>query len=286
MSHPTGGREGLALFRRTVVIVMIAFLSVAALAGIFVLLGGGVDETGGKVLLTTFAAGLFALGLLCCGSILDKPAAPVGYIGMAIVILSLVTTVWTIWADINFDGLRPFFTGVVLSIAFSAAALLLLLADRTAPAVRGALWITIGLIAVLTVTILLPVWELLRVEGDGYGRLVGVIAILTGLGIVITPVLGFATRSSDSNGQVRHAPQLPAPEPQAAISPALAAELSAVAAQRGISVEQLVAPVLYGAPLPPAGPAPQPPLGSAVPDAPLPQALSPRQYDPPKPPTD
>lgn len=225
------------MLRRVIVAVIIVAFSVAAIAGIVVLLGGELGEPGGRVLLTTAAVGLFSTAVLCCTALVGRRLQAFGLIGAAVSVATLVVLLVFIWSDFPsgswWDDLaKILFTGVTATIALSLASLLLLLSDRRRPAVRWGLWITLGLFAVAVAMIWYLIWWSDTVQEDTYARVLGVVGILSALGAVVVPVMSLLLPDARSS-------ELVAP-----VTPELAHRLQAEAMRRGITVEQLVAPVL------------------------------------------
>ncbi|MDQ2689368.1 MAG: hypothetical protein M3Y29_03720, partial [Chloroflexota bacterium] len=87
---------------------------------------------------------------------------------------------------------------------------------------------TLALIALLLALTLYLTWAR-DIPWDDFARLYGIVAILTALGAIVVPVMSLLMPD-------RHA--------DVVITPALAERLSAAARARGITVEELVAPVL------------------------------------------
>lgn len=220
----------IAVLRRVIVGVIIAAFGIAAVLGIVVLLGVEMGETTFRVLGTTAAIGSFSVGVLCCAALIGRRAQLFGIVGVVVTALSAALVVWTIWVDVYefWDAVfRVLWSGVAASSAFALASLLLLLSDRSRTAVRAGLWITLALIGVLLALTLYLIW-VSDVAWDDFGRLYGVVAILTALGAVVVPVMSLLMPDQHAS----------------ALAHGLSERLVAAAKERGITVEELVAPVL------------------------------------------
>ena len=221
----------LATLRRIIVAVIVVSFSVAAIMGIIALLARDLGDVGVKVLLTTATVGLYSIAVLCCATLAGKRLSGFGIAGAAVAVLAAAYTVTLIWIA---DGLRSDvvyqFLGslIALTVAWALASLLLLLADRGRPVVAWGLRVTLGLFAAL----LLLIWYLIWGEvgsGEVFGRLLGILSILAALGAVVVPVASLL---------------LPDAPRAARLSPELAERLQAEATRRGITVDDLVAPLL------------------------------------------
>lgn len=225
-------RTTASLLRRILVGLIIASFGLAAVLGIIVLLGVELGEATGKVLATTAIVGAFSVAVLCCASLLGRSAQLVGMIGVIVSILTAVLVIWLVWDGellSRWESLfRVLWTGVAATAAFALASLLLLLVDRRRSAVRIALFVTLGLIALLFVLTVYMTWAQ-DIEWEIFSRVYGIVAILTALGAVVVPVLSLL---------------LPDARGRAGVDHALIERLAAEARRRGITVEELVAPVL------------------------------------------
>ncbi|HET8928977.1 MAG TPA: hypothetical protein VFN24_14245 [Microbacterium sp.] len=224
-------RPGISLLRRIIVGVIIAAFGLAAVLGIIVLLGGSLGETAFRVLATTAVIGAFSVGVLCCAALVGRRAHVFGMVGVLVTVLSAALVVWNIWVDSHEQWELVFklvWTAVAVSSAFAVASLLLLLSSRQRPAVRVGLWITLALIALLLALTLYMTWAR-EIPWDDFARMYGIVAILAALGAIVVPVMSLLMPD-------RHAAIV--------IPPVLAEQLAAAARARGITVEELVAPVL------------------------------------------
>jgi hypothetical protein len=189
---PTHLRE----IRRTAVIFIIVSLSLTALVGIVTLLTGSLGDVQAKVLLTTLLVAAFSITSLCHLAVVGRALRMVGFAGIAVSVLALVSGAVLIWASWdNWNGweglLKAFAVLAVLAGSLAQANLLLLLGDRTAAFIRYGLIATVALIALLAVLIIIPTVTDGRVPGDFdlYWRILGVVAILDVLGTIVLPVV-------------------------------------------------------------------------------------------------
>lgn len=243
MTDQPATRSTASLVRRILVGIIIASFGLAAVLGIIVLLGVELGDAAFKVLSTTAVVGAFSVAVLCCAALLGRRGQLVGILGVVVSIATCAFVVWVVWAQPDgwWDGLfRLLWSGVAASAAFSLASLLLLLVDRHRPAVRIGLAVTLVLIALLLALTLYLTWAH-DVDGEWFPRLYGIVAILTALGGIVVPVLSLLLPDARARG----------------LDPRLAERLVAEARRRGVTVEELVAPVLAqeaGAAPPPAAP--------------------------------
>jgi hypothetical protein len=233
--HTAAARPGISLLRRIIVGVIIAAFGLAAVLGIIVLLGGSLGEIAFRVLGTTAVIGAFSVGVLCCAALVGRRAQVFGMVGVVVTVLSAALVVWNIWVDSHEQWdlvFRLVWTAVAVSSAFALASLLLLLSSRQRPAVRTGLWITLALVALLLALTLYMTWAR-EIPWDDFARMYGIVAILAALGSIVVPVLSLLLPDRGRAG----------------VPPALAERLVAAAEARGITVEELVEPVL-GSPQP------------------------------------
>jgi hypothetical protein len=188
--------------RRIAVIAIIVSLSITALIGIFTLLSGDFGETQGKILGTTLLVAAFSITTLCHLAVVGRALRVVGYAGIAVSIVALITgalLIWSDWDDFELAGdmLRVFVAFSILAVSFAHANLLLLLGERKRPVIRIGLLVTVALIAVVAVLLIIPIatdGEVPGENGDNYWRVFGVFAILDVLGTVVLPVMSIFLR--------------------------------------------------------------------------------------------
>jgi hypothetical protein len=185
--------DRLRAIRRVAIIVIIASLSITALIGIVTLLTGDFGDVQRKIMLTTLAIGLFSIVSLCDLAVAGRRFQRAGYLGILVSLVALVAALILIWTD--FGSMQPealwktFGLTTIAGVSLAHANLLLLLGERRRSVVRIGLWVTVALIALLAVLL----WLLILTNGDigtdGYGRLVGTVAILDVLGTIVVPVV-------------------------------------------------------------------------------------------------
>lgn len=246
------------LARRIFLWTMIVSFSLAAAAGILVLLGGAFGETGGNVLATTVVVGLYSLAMLCCAAVFTRPGRWVGVVGVGVALLSLLWTVMMIWSTISWDWepTRVLASGVTLTVATSFASLQLALTVRRDAAIRWLLGAALALLALAAVLTLLVTWNDWW-NSEAFDRFYGIVLILTVLAGVLAPLLAALRRrtapaetaaETAEAGDETTTPAVDAPAHTPAhtpgIDPKTAAALQAEADRRGITVAQLVAPLL------------------------------------------
>ncbi len=237
MTHDdTPSAQPLRVIRRVIVGVIVVSFGLAALVGIIVLLGGSLGSEQFRVLGTTATIGAFSVAVLCCAALVGRRLQVFGFVGVAVAVLSAVGVVWLIWFRGEYDDVveaftRLTWTGIALTVAFSFASLLLLLADREQRAVRIGLVVTLVFFAVVLGMTIYTIWWSETIEGDTFGRTLGVFAILAALGAVIVPVLSLLLR---------------APRGAAAASGDWRGRIESEAARRGVSADALVDELLRG----------------------------------------
>lgn len=245
--------RAVSVARRVIVGIIIASFGLAALGGIAVLLGAPLGDEAGRVLATTAVVGAFSVAVLCCVALVGRTLQVFGFIGAAVSVIAALLVIFLVWYRGDFgdwwpDLMRWTWTAVAASAAFSLASLLLLLADRRRTAVRVGLGMTLLLMAATLGMVVYMIWA--TEIGEVFWRTFGVIAILAALGAIVVPVLSLLL--PDAQGaDARRMPR------------DVAARLVAEADRRGITVDELVAPVL--APLP--GRPQDAPAATASPDA-------------------
>ena len=226
--------------RRAIVRLTIGSFSLAALLGIIALLGGDFGETQGRVLLTTVLVGVVSIAVLCYLVTAGRRSQPVGISGGVVVLVPFATALLMIWGDVQHgpsEGLlRTFGVGSVVAATLAQACLLLEMAERSRPGVRRLLVGTLALAAVLAgmgsalITGYNP-------SGDGFYRLLGVVAILDVLGsVVAAALLKFGAGSAQVAQAARTA--------TVTIPAELDARLTRAAREQGQDKEQLVSAAL------------------------------------------
>lgn len=222
-----------APIRRLVVWLTIGSFSAAALMGVIALLGGGsFGESEGRVLLTTLIVGTASVAMLCYLATAGTRFQAFGAVGGLVVLLPTSVALLLTWGDPAWDdGIWQLFgVGVTLAATLAQMSLLLGLAGGRSR-VRGILWTTVALAAVVAVI----VCGMIVAEDatDGLVRFLGILAILDVLGTVITLALALFGNptAADPGAPVRIPTHL---EPQ----------LAQAASASHVSREQVVADAL------------------------------------------
>ena len=210
--------------RRLVGIVVIVSFSIAALMGIAALLGGDFGETSGRILLTTVIVGAESMAVLCYLAAFGTRWSFLAIAGGPVSLVAFGTSLMLAWGDdLGDDGTWKTF-GVAVTIAASLAQACLLAAfeERKDNDVLliGTL-VAIAVLAAMVVGLILEVGDF----DEGYGKTLGVVAILDALGTVILLAMGaFGGRRPG----------------QPALSSSMERRVSELAAERGVSPDQLV----------------------------------------------
>lgn len=237
--------------RRIFLWTMIGSFCLAAAAGIFVLIGVSFDETGARVLGTTLTVGLFSLAMLCCGAVFNRRTQLVGVAGVVICLLTLGWSIFLIWSDgyHEWNVYQVLLTGITFTVAFSFASLVLASATHRDKLVRSLLGSFLVLLIASILLTLLLIWDQ-GWEGELFPRAYGIVLILAVLCGVVAPLLS-SLRNRGTPQQAAGDRNLPgntraAPTDGRELDPALVAALHREAAIRGITVAQLVDPLLRG----------------------------------------
>ncbi len=189
--------------RRIAIITIIGSLAVAAMIGIsIILLPGEFSELQGKVLFTTLALAGFSITSLCHLAVVGRALQVVGYIGIAAsagAFLAATVLIWSDWSS-DFDSSawwKALGVFTVLAISLAHANLLLLLGARKRQAIRIGLFVTLATIALVALMLILPILtdgDIPGDNGDGYWRVLAVLAILDVLGTIVLPVASIFLR--------------------------------------------------------------------------------------------
>lgn len=233
--------------RRATVIATIVAFGLSALIGIYALLSGDMNETVGKVLGTTAIVGLASVSILCHLAIVGRAIRVVGFVGIAaslVAFAAAMVMIWTSWGD-NWDAQAQWGKALLLSALLAGflaqANLLLLLSSRRNRIIRLTLQVTFVMIAAVYICVaLLSLTDGRIAEGwnEGFGRMLGVFAILDALGTVLSPVLGLVLRSKEPAGSPETVKLL------VTVSSDAAARLREAAEKAHVSVEVLASNIL------------------------------------------
>lgn len=213
---------------------IIVSFSLSALYGIAVLLGANADTIGSQVVASTLIVGSYSLAMLCCGSVFNKPERPLGVVGVVVSALSMVWSLWLVWSEPTMPthAVEILFSGITLTTACTFASLLLAATSYRDTLLRSLLGATLVFVAITTGMVLLSIWSFLIADNDLFGRALGIVLILAVVTGIITPILGVLRRKADQTSHPYH------------LDAVTAAGLEAEARRQGVSVAQLVAPVL------------------------------------------
>jgi hypothetical protein len=186
--------------RRAVLAVTIASFSLAALMGIMALLSDGDFGEGElRILVTTVVVGCASVLSLACLVPLETRWAPVSVAGFLLTLATAVLALAMIWASSDSWGdgaLKTLGVGITLSVTLAQVCLLLGVSVRR-PSVGLMVWLTVAVAALLAgQVIVLIVGD--TEPGDGYWRLLGVVAILDVLGTLVTIALGVFGRDAEA----------------------------------------------------------------------------------------
>ncbi|CAB4530643.1 unannotated protein [freshwater metagenome] len=223
--------------RRIAVWTVVIALVITALIGIYTIVSGELGETQSKVMLTTLAVAAFSVLALCHLAIVERDVKAVGWIGIGMSALALVTAAILIWWDFGDYMYQP--SGVYMNItktfaisglaALSLAHANLMLLLQTAPLrwIRSSLSVALILIAIVP-TLVIPI---ILTDGnfpppsfqDVYWRFFAVILILDALCTIALPVATLIVRGQNKQGA-------PAPVIAASSSKAVTLTLTGVAA--------------------------------------------------------
>ena len=211
--------------RRLVGTVVIVSFSIAALMGIAALLGAGdFGETEGRILLTTVIVGAESMAVLCYLATAETRWSLLGGLGGLVSLVAFGSALVLTWNDSgDLDELWKVF-GVSLTIAASLAQASLLVAFESRRDNDILLLATLVMVTILAAMISGVILEVSDFD-DTFGRALGVVAILDALGTVILLAMGaFGGRRAGT----------------ATLSTGVEKRVQALAAERGISPDQLV----------------------------------------------
>jgi hypothetical protein len=215
--------------RRVVSRVVIVSFSVAALMGILALLSGGdFGETEIRVLLTTVIVGTESVAMLCYLASFGKRFAAVGYVGAPLSLAAAALALFLTWGGDSDDStVKAFGVSLALAASLAQASLLLSVRRQVSAALAGTL-AAVGVVALMVVGAIVQEGD---VGGDGYWRLLGVVAILDVLGTVVLTATGALRRDEHE-------------DPGPLLSPLVQTRIITAARDRGTSPDQLVSEAL------------------------------------------
>ena len=179
--------------KKTLLIALIASLTISALIAIVVFLAGSFGDIQRKLLFTTLTiAGYSFTGLASSALFNRRRLVPLGILGIAISVVGIIYTTALIWEIIRWSSDWDFKLLVILIIlAVSVAHCSLLLLTRSNVLLVNA---CLGLTIVCILTVALMLVRLIAFAfpddpGDFALRLLGVFAVLDVLGTIVTPIL-------------------------------------------------------------------------------------------------
>lgn len=226
--------------RRRLLTALVAVIVVSfalAAAGITVLIIGPEGDLMSRVLVTTLIVGGFSVGALSCLALWGRAAHTFGVIGAAVNAASAVVALLAVWVEQGSDDFwrvlnRLLVSGLIISAAWALASLLLLLSRRRRSVIRVGLIATLVALGITVALAVAGVWWDDLADAEIYPRVLGTLGILSALGVVVVPVLALLLR----DGPAARGPEdFPAD---------VAERLIETARARGITVAELVAPVL------------------------------------------
>jgi hypothetical protein len=194
-AEPRPAKRALRVF----LYALIGSLSAGALLAIGLLLvDSDLTVLQAKIIGTAAVVGGFSLLGLCSSSWYDRQERVwLAGGGVATAAVALLLSVIAIWGEVSASGYyRALTIAVIVAVAWALSSLELVFygRDHTVDVVVLA---TVGLIALFTALVIVPILTSFDGLGEGYGRLVAVVLILAVLGSVVSPVLARAVRRDD-----------------------------------------------------------------------------------------
>lgn len=233
---------------RAIIWVVIVSFSLAAIAGIAVLLGAEMNETSAKVLLTTVIVGGFGLAALSGLGLLGRRLAWFGLVTIGVAVVGMLYTLWFVWSEAfehswerSWHAWEWLGTAVTLAVFCSAAARLLTLVDRKNTIVRVGMAIALVLLAFSSLIVLNLIWDITNASEQNF-RLYGIVWILTALAVIVTPILAVVLKAKPAELDAAVVP----PAPPAVLSPDSVGRIVNAAVRRGVTPDALVAELLDG----------------------------------------
>jgi len=213
--------------RRVVLAVTITSFSIAALMGIAALLGGEFGDTSARILLTTVVVGCASVLTLACLVPFETRWMAVSVTGFLVTLATATLALLITWVDSEGWGegmLQTLGVGITLALTLAQVCLLLGVSVRK-PSVSVLVWLTVAVAAVvagMVITVIVGDSE----PGDGFWRLLGVVAILDVLGTLVCIAIGVFSRDERVLSVT--------------LSPAVAARVRAESQDTGRPVQELV----------------------------------------------
>ena len=175
--------------QRSLLFAFIGSIICFALAGIYCLVIGRMGDLEGRILGTTATALVASiLGLAAAVPWERRRWHPIGLVGLVVVTAATGLVIFAIWADMPEDQwwyYQTMFSTCVLAVAIPHVGLLSLARLR-----KGFEWVRIATVVAVTLlagqACLMIIWE---ADDEPLFRLLGVLAILDGVGTLAVPIL-------------------------------------------------------------------------------------------------
>lgn len=188
--------------KKIFLISMIVSLSISALVGVVIFLIGNFGEIEARILFTTISIGIYSLIGLGFSALYERRKLPLFSIsGLILTILSFISVILEIWEIYPGNIWKTTLIFIILGASFLQASLILL-AKSDKFIVDISIFTTIFLISVVAILLIALVLLEERV-GEFYFRILGSIAILDGLGTIITPILVKVTKIPHAQQSVK-----------------------------------------------------------------------------------
>lgn len=219
-----------AIGKRLFALVLLFALCASALLAIGILLLGEFDETQARILVTTALLGFFSLLALPGGVLLDQGRfAALAWTTIGLAAFTFVVAMNLTWGDVESENLWKVAGSAtaVTGAVSQAATVTSRLRKADTPGVGVLYLLSLGSVSLLALLILIAIWE--EVEGEGFYRFLGAVAVLNLLLVLLQPV---ARRLSG-------APSAPRPESPGEDTYQLAFTLRGIPAQRAVQEARL-----------------------------------------------
>jgi hypothetical protein len=245
--------------RRVAVWTVVIALVITALIGIYTIVSGDMGETQSKVMATTLAVAGFSVLALCHLAIVERDVKAVGWIGIGMSALALLTATVLIWWNFGDYVYQPggVYSNLTKTFAISGLAALslahanLMLLLQTAPLrwIRSSLSVALILIAIVP-TLVIPV---ILTDGnfppssfqDVYWRFFAVILILDALCTIALPVATLIVRGQNKqDATVRVVPSPSAKAVTITLTGVAATWVNSQAVASSQTAEQVVASLI------------------------------------------
>ena len=181
-------------FKQLCLFSLIGFLSLSALIAIVSLLSGDFGSTQIKVILTTLTISGASICAMSCSAFIEKRGLPLlGGVGVLVAAIAAIMAISAIWTEIGNDEYwKTTISLIVVAAAFAHS--LLLCIPSLAPGYRWSQAGIVFFVSILCLQIIFALFE--EIQGVGYYRIVGVVAVFVVLLTLIVPILLRLTPSS------------------------------------------------------------------------------------------